>query len=325
MMNHFIFKKEMVFVLVSILFMVNSISTINANLSNAEIIKSSVSSTRVIPEYFNWKDNYGEDWTTPAKNQYKFGYCGSCFAFAPIATLESIIKIREGNPEFNPDLSEQYIISCLEAGLKKGYGCFGGNSKEVYKYIIEETPEGNNCNGVVLESYFPYNSRLFKYIPSSNIKEGWEEHLVPIKNWGMKILNITGDEKMWIKQKIMDKGPVVARVFVPLFLYSFKLPLVFPLHKWGYSTHDQDAYFPAGRPFKGVGHVFSIVGWKDNDSIPNGGYWIIENSWGTDWGYNGFANIEYGALYIDKSSIKSESYIIWVDYDPESYLWPFES
>ena len=279
-----------------------------------------------LPKYFSWKDYLGKDWTTPAKDQSKYGYCGSCWAFAPTATLETIIKIREGNAEFNPDLSEQYIISCLEAGNKKGYGCFGGYPSEVYKCIIEETPNGNNCNGVVLESYFPYSSRFFKYVPSSDIKEGWEEHLVPIKNWGMKILNKTGDEKPWIKKTIMNKGPIVATLSVPLFFYSLKVPLIDPLHKWGYSIHNEDAYFPAGRPFLSfAGHVFSIVGWKDNDSIENGGYWIIENSWGTDWGYNGFANIEYGALYLDQSSNQIDSYVTWVDYDPESYSWPFES
>ena len=52
----------------------------------------------------------GIDWTTPAKNQRR---CSSCIIFGIIGALESIIKIREGCADFNPDLSEQYIMSCI--------------------------------------------------------------------------------------------------------------------------------------------------------------------------------------------------------------------
>jgi len=38
--------------------------------------------------------------------------------------------------------------------------------------------------------------------------------------------------------------------------------------------------------------VVKILGW---DSSPDGsGFWIIENSWGPDWGENGFAQVQSG-------------------------------
>ena len=54
----------------------------------------------------------GEDWTTPAKNQRR---CSSCIFFGMVGALESIIKIKERCADFNPDLSEQYLMSCVYA------------------------------------------------------------------------------------------------------------------------------------------------------------------------------------------------------------------
>ncbi len=41
-----------------------------------------------------------------------------------------------------------------------------------------------------------------------------------------------------------------------------------------------------------VNHAVLIVGW--NDQL-GGGCWVIRNSWGGDWGENGFMNIAYGS------------------------------
>jgi len=67
-----------------------------------------------------------------------------------------------------------------------------------------------------------------------------------------------------------------------------------------------------------LNHVVIIVGWKDDPSIQNGGYWICKNSWGTEPGYDGFFNIVYGSLNIDRIG---NGFVV---YDPESYEWPDE-
>jgi len=51
-----------------------------------------------LPDYFNWKDHEGKDWTTPVRDQ---GMCGSCSIFGCMSALESVINIQEGNPDLN--------------------------------------------------------------------------------------------------------------------------------------------------------------------------------------------------------------------------------
>jgi hypothetical protein len=64
---------------------------------------------------------------------------------------------------------------------------------------------------------------------------------------------------------------------------------------------------------QGTNHQVVLVGWKDDPSITNGGYWIVKNSLSEEWGYEGFFNLEYGSLNIDKTDIN------WLEYGAENF------
>jgi C1A family cysteine protease len=248
-----------------------------------------------LPKEFSWTNFEGKDWTTPAKNQ---GYCGSCWAFGALGVFESMIKIREKNADLNPDLSEQYILSCLSSAGS----CYGGSALRAFQYIYETTAKGNYHNGVVLESCMEYEAN--DDIPCSDKCGNWEDLLVPLLNYGYYKPDGSSSFRDVIKTHILQNGPVVAHMQATKF---FKL--------FGALVHNPNAYYPKFRPTIGLNHVVMIVGWKDSPLIPSGGYWICKNSWGKDWGYNGFFNIAYGSLSIDKYQV------IWADYDPESFNW----
>jgi len=263
-----------------------------------------------VPDYLNWKDFGGQDWTTTAKNQYYPNTCHCCYAFAPIASLESVINIREGCAVINPDLSEQYILSCIpDSALTPGSGCYGGDSYLALLYMMETTPEGNYHNGALFEECFPYQAN--DDISCDDKCPDWLDKLVPILDCQFCNPNGSPEDIQLIKSLIMENGPVVAYMFATSDFAS-----------WGYSHNDPNDCYPYYE-VNDNNHAVIIVGWKDDSSISRGGYWICKNSIGLDWGYDGFFNIEYGSLHIDTSNCDYDK-IMWVDYDPNSYEWANE-
>jgi PKD repeat protein len=237
---------------------------------------------------FNWMDHNGKDWTTPARNQ---GYCGSCWAFAAVSCLESVINIAWDDAELDIDLSEQYILSCLS----RAGSCGGGNSYSALKYIMNNDSSGNDCNGVITEDCLEYQAD--DSVLCSQKSDDWRQKLVPLSNYGYWQPNFPEDIDA-IKTELMNRGPLIT-YFLATGSFS----------RWGSSHHSPDDYYPFEEA-DGANHAVIIVGFKDDLSIENGGYWICKNSWGTEWGYNGFFNIEYGSLNIDDIEIT------WAEYSP---------
>jgi C1A family cysteine protease len=252
-----------------------------------------------LPNEFNWKNHLGKDWTTPVRHQLN---CGSCWAFAVIASLESVIKIRENCSEMNVDLSEQYVLSCLSSAGS----CHGGSGYLALFYMNDTSDKGNYKNGIIPESCFPYGSD--DSIPCSDKCPDWENHLIPILDFGYFHSSGSSNDIKAIKTRIKENGPVAAHISATS-LFSY----------WGIRHNNPSDYFPYLGPSGFINHLVCIVGWKDDPSINHGGYWIVKNSWGSYWGYDGFFNIEYGSLHIDDSTI------VWVDYDPNSVNWPPEA
>ncbi|KAJ4967897.1 hypothetical protein NE237_014598 [Protea cynaroides] len=75
-----------------------------------------------IPTSVDWRTSGA---ITPVKDQ---GHCGSCWAFATAAAVESIHYIATGELL---NLSPQQLVSCDDSN----YGCDGGWSSDAYQYI----------------------------------------------------------------------------------------------------------------------------------------------------------------------------------------------
>lgn len=228
-----------------------------------------------LPPNWDWRNVDGKDWTTPVKNQ---GRCGSCWDFAAMGALESVIKIEENSFTFNPDLSEQYLLSCPP----NSGGCSGWSAYYAYDYILKN-------GGAIPEDCFPY--RASDAIPCSSKCSDWQDKLVPITNFGIKY----SPSRDYMKYALIEYGPMVVCMAVYDDFFSYR---------GGIYEH------PGNEPVDDINHEVVLVGYNDNP-----GYWICKNSWGTNWGENGFFKIAYGDCQI-------EYYIIYVEYDAAEKNWP---
>ncbi|KAI3699746.1 hypothetical protein L2E82_44242 [Cichorium intybus] len=88
-----------------------------------------------IPPSIDWRANGA---VTPATDQ---GDCGSCYAFAVVATVESLYAIRTKQLIA---LSPKEILDCCNCG-----GCDGGRTHDAMMYIVQN-------NGLTTEKNYPY-------------------------------------------------------------------------------------------------------------------------------------------------------------------------
>jgi len=70
------------------------------------------------PLAVDWRNQSGVDWVGPVVGQ---GNCGSCVAFAAIATLEVQVAINSGLPWFKPSFSAQDLFSCGDGACDYGW------------------------------------------------------------------------------------------------------------------------------------------------------------------------------------------------------------
>ncbi|MBU0497138.1 MAG: PKD domain-containing protein [Candidatus Thermoplasmatota archaeon] len=241
---------------------------------------SGYSSPQDPPNDFSWTNYQEADWTTPAKYQ---GTCGSCWAFAAVSVIEAQINIKHNNPHLDIDLSEQYILSCLPAAGT----CTGGWIDQAFKRIKETDNLGNYINGIIPESCFPYSST--DIIPCSTKCTNWQDNIWEIEDYNV-VRYFTYDTAS-LKNLLIEKGPLA------VYLYSDDT-----FSNWGRIHHSPNEYFSYDGIYYGINHAITLVGYHDDPTIANGGYWICKNSWGTNWGYNGFFNIEYTTRNIGKET-----------------------
>jgi C1A family cysteine protease len=192
--------------------------------------------------------------------------CGSCWAFAVTATLEATEVLMNGQ---SLDLSEQQLVNCVPVG-SSGDNCHGNTINRALSWL--------SAKGQANEQAQPY-----KGVMSSSCSAPSATPSFSVASWG--VLDTRGDVPATedIKQALVSHGPVAAAVYV-----------TDAFQNYAGGVFDENA---TGR----INHAVVIVGWDDARSA-----WHVRNSWGPDWGEDGYIWMRYGGNGIG-------AYAAWAD------------
>eukprot|EP00727_Mastigamoeba_balamuthi_P012532 m51a1_g7901 hypothetical protein (457) ;mRNA; f:141100-143159 len=175
------------------------------------------------------------------------GGCGSCYAFASTAAIESSCKIQSGQLW---QLSQQDVVDCSKSTGNQG--CGGGWGHNVYQWA--------SSRGLNRAVDYPYKAQEQQCaeVPISLCRvAGWVTLPQGVEGWKLK--------------------SAVAQQPVDITLNA--APDGFRFYKSGILQTDCP---------QGAGHEVLIVGYGVDNGVA---YWLVRNSWGFDWGEQGYIRL----------------------------------
>jgi len=183
------------------------------------------------------------------------GQCGSCWAFSVTENVESMWILAKNVSAKTLDLSPQQIVDCDDSDG----GCGGGDPPSAYDYII-------SAGGLEAASNYPYTAQDGKcQFHKSDV-------VAKISTW--KYATSLYSEST-LQQNLVSWGPISVCVDAANWQD----------YQSGVMTWSECAWVNI------LDHCTLLVGYNQEASTP---YWIVRNSWGTDWGVDGYIWLEMG-------------------------------
>ncbi len=211
------------------------------------------------PPHFSWLDVADNNYITSVRNQL---FSGTCAAFGSVAALEALVRIKNKIPVNGPDAGIFPNLSEAQIFCHNPLGYSMKTGMPIF-FALDFLQKP----GVIPEEDFPYRPGL----KEPELPVNWEKKVTSIS--GYKKISTAGEMKAWIA----SKGPLVS---------AMKVYLDFYLYEKGIYSH-------VAGPDIG-GHCICVVGYCDERKA-----WLCKNSWGDEWGEEGFFWIEYGQCGID--------------------------
>ncbi|KAI6649628.1 Cathepsin L [Oopsacas minuta] len=179
------------------------------------------------------------------------GQCGSCWAFSAIGSLEG--------QYFNKthklvSFSEQELVDCSKNGGNAG--CQGGDMDAAFEYIEK--------NGIESESDYKYRAKKHKC--------EYDASKVVTKISGYKDIPSGSISAMHLA--VGSVGPISAAMDASHDSFQFYSEGIYHPRKCGKKDNQLD-------------HGVLAIGY----GVTPQAYWLMKNSWGTDWGMDGYFKI----------------------------------
>lgn len=233
---------------------------------------------------------------TAVRNQDPYG---TCWAFTAINSLEAHAVKKNILELDSADLSELHLVyytmfpvvdelggtegdktECLIDGT--GYLQIGANVQVAYNKLA-------NWGGAVAENTAPYEN-AGEDLPET-VDSAYKQDIIHLQNAYAYSMS---DDVESIKQAIIDYGAVGISFYSGTSYYN---------------ANTAAYYCPVET---GTNHAVSVIGWNDeyskdnfNSTPENDGAWLVKNSWGENWGDNGYFWLSY-----EDKSLGSNAYVL---------------
>nr|AIB06025.1 CP3 [Hevea brasiliensis] len=212
--------------------------------------------TNDLPSDFDWRDKGA---VTNVKDQ---GACGSCWSFSATGALEGAHFLSTGELL---SLSEQQLVDCDHECDPEEYGacdsgCNGGLMTSAFEYTLK-------AGGLEREEDYPYTGT-----DRGPCKFDRSKIAASVSNFSV----ISIDEEQ-IAANLVKNGPLAVGInamFMQTYIGGVSCPYI--------CSKSQDH----GVLLVGYGAAgYAPIRFKDKP------FWIIKNSWGENWGENGYYKI----------------------------------
>lgn len=180
------------------------------------------------------------------------GQCGSCWSFSSTGAAEGAWAISTGQLI---NLSEQQLVDCA-SGFKYGsHGCSGGQMDGGFKYLIE--------NGQCLDTEYSYTSGKTK-------AEGTCKSCSSVAKF-VSCSDVKTSDEISLKAAVALQ-PVAVAIEADTRYFQF------------YSGGVLDSVDCGTK----LDHGVLVVGYGEESGKK---FWLVKNSWSTNWGENGYVKI----------------------------------
>ena len=187
------------------------------------------------------------------------GQCGSCWAFATVASLESAWYNASG--ELQP-MSEMQLLDC-GASRMPGGPCGGG--------VIDDAMTWAEGNAMCTEDSHPYV-----------VLEGILSTECPTADVGCDTALPRGAVTEFHNVEEGTEDALAAAVALT--------PVAVAINATTDLMHYKSGVYGNPECTGGVNHGVTVVGYSDPD-----GYWRVKNSWGDAWGERGYFRLQKGS------------------------------
>lgn len=215
-------------------------------------------------EAVDWRTKQ-EGVVSAVKNQ---GNCGSCWAYSATEEIESMWVLAGNDPiKFSP----QQIISCDKNDL----GCNGGDTITAYKYVMK-------ANGMATEADYKDTSQRTGH--KGKCKEfkvaggDISGHSFATPECAKGACNDQDEDTM--AANIEQTGPASICVNAEKW-QNYKKGVMTKQHCGKHNANSLD-------------HCVQVVGFSGYTKGEKTGYWLVRNSWETDWGIDGYIHLQMG-------------------------------